>query len=555
MSQPFNTVRVAAVQYQTSFDVHANMNVCLNMIDDAARHHPQLMVLPHLCNYPAWGKDERDCAMHAVEMDGEFVSAIASRAAQHHCYIAAGFSIRKGDGIAAEVVLFNPQAGVAGQAETRHLLPADGAGDTRARAESSIIETPFGNIGLYGGWDGLTPEIPRDLALRGARILCNCLASFGADHSALHSPARAAENKVWVIAANRVGDLMPRELAAALAPTINAAPQQLSGAGESHIIAPDGSALAKAPAHTAAVIVADISPRAANEKRRPDGTDIFATRRVELYDAPAQPNAAASAPAISVAVYQPRSEGPDAIEDCAYAVSRAARGGIKIIVLPELSHVPHGQVIDTARAARQSAQAVEMLSEALKDTDALVAASIVEGDRNTGRHVGVLIGKTGVMLRQLQAHVCGRHRWVDELGADVEVCDTPFGRVCVVLGCDSIYPEMFRKAARLGASIALVPGHFQEAWESACGMPERAAENRLNIIVSSRAGDVGTSLIAAIPGDFTLWSGSFSRSFDGNISFPIITRASNEPGLTSAIIYPAACANKALLRGVDMLGM
>lgn len=553
MSQPFNTVRVAAVQYQTVFDTNANLAATLRMIDEAARHRPQLVVLPHLCNYPAWPQHDGDCAANAIALDGPFAQAVAGRAAQHHCYIAAGFSIRKNDGLVAAVALFDPHGQLAGQSETRFLLAGEGAGFAPASAPPSVIETPIGNIGLYGGWDGLTPDAPRDLALRGAHILCNCLAGFGQDEAALHAPARAAENKVWVISANRIGPLMPPDMAAALAPSINAAPHKLNGAGESQIIAPDGSALAKAHASDEAVILAEISPRVAKDKRRPDGTDMFASRRVEVYQTKTSPGAAAGGAevrALSAAVYQPRNEGPDAIEDCAYAALRAARGGTKLIVLPELFHVPYGQVLDTARAAHQSAQAVEMLTDVLRDTDTLVATSIVEGDRDTGQHVGVLIGKTGVLLRQPQLHVCGRHRWVDVLSAGLETCDTAYGRVCLVLGCDSIYPEMFAKAARLGAQIVVVPAHFLEEWESGLGLPERAAENHLNIIAATRPGEVGVSLIASARADFTLWSGRFHAPFDGNVNMPGITRASKEPGLTSAVIHPAASANKLLAAGM-----
>ena len=555
MSLPFNTVRVAAVQYQTAFDASANMAASLRMIDEAARHHPQLIVLPHLCNYPAWPLHDGDCLANAAALDGPFAQAVAGRAAQHHCYIAAGFSIPKNDGVMAAVVLFDPQGQQAGMSETRFLLAGDDAHFAPGKSQPPVIETPIGAIGLYGGWDGLVPEASRDLALRGAHILCNCLAGFGRDEAALHAPARAAENKVWVVSANRVGPLMPPDMAAALAPSINAAPDKLNGAGESQIVAPDGSVLAKALPNEEAVIVAEISPRVAKDKRRPDGTDMFASRRVEVYSAPSgQMGEGRAAPrAVSVSVYQPRNEGPDAIEDCVYAALRAARGGTKLIVLPELFHVPYGQVLDTARAAHQSAQAVEMLSEVLRDTDTLVATSIVEGGRDNGQHVGVLIGKTGVLLRQPQVHVCGRHRWVDVLGAGLEICDTAYGRVCLVLGCDSIYPEMFRKAAQLGAEIVAVPAHFQEEWESALGLPERAAENRLNIAAATRPNEVGASVILSVRADFTLWTGSFNAPFDGNVSMPSITRASKEPGLTSAIIHPAASANKLLAAGMSFL--
>jgi len=89
---------------------------------------------------------------------------------------------------------------------------------------------------------------------------------------------------VFVAAANKVGCLVPEGLVPVLAG--NRDPndaRQMMGGGASQIVAPDGTVLARAPVDTEAVVWADIDLGDASIKARPDGSDIFADRRPELY--------------------------------------------------------------------------------------------------------------------------------------------------------------------------------------------------------------------------------------------------------------------------------
>jgi deaminated glutathione amidase len=183
--------------------------------------------------------------------------------------------------------------------------------------------------------------------------------------------------------------------------------------------------------------------------------------------------------------------------------------------------------------------------------DAYVATSIVED----GAHVGVLFNKDGVVLRQMQLHPSGRHAW-SKLGDDVNVFDAPWGRVALVIGNDAIYPETFRLAALKDVEVVAVPTLILEKWETELGFKERAAENRMNVIVASKT-DSG---IYAITEDFTLWTEWKNRPFDGNINYPVVTipagdrgtRAQGD-GLTLAEIHPAAAANKMVSHRTDVL--
>jgi hypothetical protein len=138
------------------------------------------------------------------------------------------------------------------------------------------------------------------------------------------------------------------------------------------------------------------------------------------------------------------------------------------------------------------------------------------------------------------------------LGDKLEVLDLPFGRLAIVVGGDAIYPEVFRLAVLQDADVVAVPTRVLESWEMTHGFLERAAENRMNLVVATQPSDVGTSAIFALDKDFTLWT-QWEKAFDGNINYPLITRAENKPGITRAIIYPAQAANKVISQKTNLV--
>ncbi|MFN4294026.1 MAG: nitrilase-related carbon-nitrogen hydrolase [Thermoflexales bacterium] len=544
------TTRIAAIQFATGEDVARNLAICLRMIDAAAAHKPHLMVLPEFCNHIAWYADQAHAWRVAVTLDGDFLAAIGERARRHRCFIKINCTVRRaGDRVTGTNILFAPNGELTGIGDKQVLMGNENNFLTPASACTPVVQTPIGRLGMYCCMDGVIPEVARGLALRGAQILLNSLNSFALDEASLHVPARAAENKCFVVAANKVGWLVPEALAPTIAQRIKLPAEMLQGAGESQIVAPDGSVLAKGPRRGEAIVVAEIDPTQADDKLRPDGTHIFAARRPTLYAPIAEPPRprAHIAPAheVCVAAYEPADES---VEAAAGAVGEAIAAGAKLIVLPELFGPADGQATDLTQAQAIGQQVVAAMQSAIGRSDALVATSIAQGTR----HLGVLIGQDGVVMTQPQLHPCRRHAWCAELGDGLRTFDAPFGRIALVLGPDAIYPETFRLAALQDAEIVAVPTHPLEAWEMSLGLPERAAENRLNLVVASRRTDVGGSAIFAAGPDFTLWTEWKTRPFDGHINTPLITRA-ERPGLTLATAYPAACANRMISQKTNLV--
>ena len=567
------TVRVAAIQCGAGVDRAENLATCQRLLAEAAAKGAQLAVLPEFANHASWYDDQEHAWQVAVEPGDDFLGGIAEAAAQYAMWVVVNATRRDvHPTVRGANFLFDPDGNLVAIADKQVLMGAESDHLSPAVAPAPITDTPFGPVSLYSCMDGVINETPRGLALRGALILTNCLNSFAEDEASLHIPVRAAENRVWVVAANKVGPLIPPDAIQAVSQRMGIPVERLHGAGEAQIVAPDGTVVARGPLTGEAVVVADIDPEVARDKTRPDGTDLFASRRPELYGAIAGEPAGRMAPPgpdeVVAAAVTPTldastpaglaaASSADLVAATAGTVSEAVAHGAQLICLPELTGVPVGPdgwpiVDDLDTAASVGRDLVDVLRLALSGTTALVATTIVELVEGGVAHTGVLVASDGVVLRQRQLHACGRHPWVTIRGDRQEVSDTTHGRVTLVVGGDDVYPETFRLAVLQDAEVALVPTHVIEPWETMIGLLERSAENRMCLVAATRPG-VGAPLICTLEQDFTLWTEWAERAFDGRISHPIVTDGNPNEPLTLATIHPARTVNRILTRRTDVV--
>ncbi|BCY12865.1 nitrilase-related carbon-nitrogen hydrolase [Actinoplanes sp. L3-i22] len=508
--------RVAAAQIEAGQDVAANLAACLRVIDAAAAQQAQLIVLPEFCNHLSWYPSRARARELATRPGDPFLTAIADRARRHQIWIKINVTFAYAGGRTGGTnLLLDPYGEIVARCDKQTLMGAENDFLDPAVTEGPIVDTPLGRLGMYACMEGVISEVTRGLALRGAQVLLNSLNSFALDEADLHIPVRAAENKVWVVAANKVGPLLPRDELPAIAERLGVPPEWLHGAGESQIVAPDGTVVAKAPRTGEHVIVADIEPARADDKRRPDGTDLLATRRPELYTPIADPPVGRRRPpgAAELAVAVVRGPG---------LVRAAADQGARLIVLPERTGDP------------------TTIAEALNGTESRVVTTVVDNDV----HQGILISADGIVARQPQLHAGGR------AGKVIVPIDLAWGRLAIVVGDDALYPETFRLAALADVDVVAVPCRAQEPWELALGLPERAAENRLNVVVSTPL-DQPAAILAMSP-DFTLWT-AWQGPFTGRISTPVRTDVPAGVPLGTATVAPAQAANRMVSRQTDLV--
>ena len=594
-------MRVAVAQFGVGADVDRNLAVCLGALDDAARLRPDLVVLPEFCNHASWYEDQAHCYAVSLAVDGPFLQAVAAKARALKAHVVVNCTLRRDAGqCTGTSLLYGPDGALLGASDKQVLIGHENDFLRKAQQPGPIVQTSLGRLGLYACMDGVIFETPRCLALRGAQVLCNSLNSFAGDEGSLHVPVRAAENKVFVAAANKVGPLIPEAILEQASRQTGIPRRFLMGAGESQIVAPDGEVLAKASKEREEVVFADIDVKAADCKQRPDGSDLFAWRRPKLYSALAEDPASqrrsyGGAESVGCALIQPAATGAEAMDEAAARVAEAFAGGAQLVALPPLFFLPGQKTSVPEAAAEASAKVFELLA-AQCGPGRYVATTLVAGNppqlcaalvgskegaphssleadaaakppttaptalpRDGRRHhpeahpPGLASGKeAGLALLQGCLHRSERYPW-SPLAERVEVADLGFARVVVLTSDDACIPEAFRLAALAGADTVIVPAMPLERWEMQTGLLERSAENRVNLLVAAQPGEFGTSFATCLTEDFTVLTPWKTRAFDGLLSQPPVVRAKDGPGVTQAEIHPRWAGNKVVSRGTDLL--
>ena len=545
------TVRVAVVQFHVGADIDQNLESCLSWLDRAGQCSPDIILLPEFCNHLSWYDDKQHCFDVSVALDGPFLAAIAARARELGVHVVVNCTVQRDDGSATgSSLLYSPQGDLLADNTKQIYIGHENDFLARATGEGPVVTTPLGRLGLYACMDGVINETPRCLALNGAQLMLNSLNSFATDEASLHIPVRAAENKVFVAAANKVGPLVPAAMVDGISAATGIPVTFLNGAGESQVVAPDGTVLAKASRDQEEYVYADIDLAQADDKCRPDGTDVFSSRRPALYSAISEDPSAQALPAMSGAAELTAAVAQLQVCDLEHAVAAvrdAAALGAELIVLPPLV----GDTADLEAACERGEQAVTTL--AAECGDAYVGTAIVR--RATGgeyQYCAVLLGRDGLVHVQPQVHASRRSGY--SAPADgFSACDLPLGRVAILASDDSIYPETFRLLAMAGVEIALVPLSPLEDWELATGLLERSAENRINVLVAPDTLEHGTGFVTALQTDFTVMTEWQERAFDGLLSQPEWYRCDPRAGVMLQTIRPANAAHKVVSRNTDLL--
>lgn len=480
-------IRVATAQLETGKDTDRVLRQILELIDEAAAGGADLVHFQECCNYPT-SYDSRQHAWDvAVTVPGPFIDAISARAKANGIHVSVNAAVR---GEAPDAYMVN------------HLIGSDGAhigsnakqilmfierlAFVPADVPNTVFDTALGRIGLLSCMDGLIPETARTLALQGADIILNSLCSNGLDEAHLHIPARAAENGVFMIAANRIGDMVKGEDLERLMREAGMTREKVMGAGESQIVGPHGEVIARAGRETYGLTFADIDLGTVARDTR------LAGRRPDCYALLTEPNASlaaltegrAEAGTVTITTASPSGADFAAVLESATAELRTAPAGIA--VLPELfAWNPAALTADAALAA-QIEQALAALTTVAAERKTYVAAGIPEIVDSVLVNRVVLIGPEGTVGQYRQVHADPALGW--GTGGDAfPVFDLPFGRVGLLLGSELIYPEAARMLARKGVDLVACPATWRTDWQVALMLTERSAENHMTIAAANRA--------------------------------------------------------------------
>ncbi|HZO87178.1 MAG TPA: carbon-nitrogen hydrolase family protein [Chthonomonadaceae bacterium] len=268
------TFRVAVAQIDPHLGERAyNRRVILERMEEAAQAGAALVVFPE-CALSGYVFPSAEEALPAAEtVPGETTEAVAAACRQHNLYAIVGLLERD-----AASQLFNsafvagPEGLIANYRKCH--LPVLGIDRFVGKGEAlPILELPFARIGILICYDVRFPEAARVLALRGAEvIIVPTNWPQGAESAPLFlTRARAWENRVYVVACNRVGQERGTRFI-----------------GQSQIVAPDGTFLAQGDGASETLLYAEIAPAQARQKKLVFEPGVFeldpvGDRRPELY--------------------------------------------------------------------------------------------------------------------------------------------------------------------------------------------------------------------------------------------------------------------------------
>ncbi len=479
-------VRVAAVQYAVTEEVDDNLATALRMTDQAAAEGAQVVVLPEFCNHVSWYADRDHARRMALTLDSPFVKALSAKAAEHSLMLMANCTLAREDGrTTGSNILFGADGTILAVTDKQVLMGSERDHLDPAIEASPILDTPVGRVGLYSCMDGVINETPRMLAVGGAQLLLNSINSFALDEATLHVPVRAVENKVWVVASNKVGPLVPPHSIAMVAERVGRTRRAAARGGGG----PDRGSRRHRGGH-----------RTPHRRGRRGGRH---RRRAGRRQAPSRRHRRDG-------VASPRPVRADPRRPARAAAPRGCRG--------DWSRPSSARRTTTTwapccvrrwrRAPRWSC------SPSWPSSPRTTSSRPWPAPRPSSRPAWPTATPTsawcwapaGIVLRQPQLHACARLDWASTLGDGLQVVDLPWGRLALVVGDDALYPETFRLAAFQDVDVVAVPFTTQTPADLDPLLLERAAENRINVAVASRRGAAGGGALFPLSADFTLWA-------------------------------------------------
>jgi len=267
-------MRVAVAQLEPQLGAkERNLEACLARLDEAATAGAELLVLPE-CAIPGYMFDSAEEAMpFAEEIPGPSTEAFADSCRRLEVHVVCGLLERDGDQLRNSAVLVGPD-GLLGSYRKTHLPFLGVDRFTVPGDELPVYDTPLGRIGLEICYDLRFPEVTRALALKGADLVAHPtnFPMAARVQTELITVARAAENRIYLLTANRVGKERGGEFC-----------------GWSQIVDPYGRRLAEAGETEEALLVAEVDVERARDKNHviPGEYELylFGDRRPELYGA------------------------------------------------------------------------------------------------------------------------------------------------------------------------------------------------------------------------------------------------------------------------------
>jgi len=491
-------LQVSAREYEDRYENKENI---LRMIDKAADSRPQLMVLPE-CVYPVYYISplivKNSLEFHKSTL--ELITEVKQRAKLYKCYIALGIvETDLIENILYNSALFiNPEGQEIGRFRKSYLWHFDSRWFC-AGEQYPVIETEFGKIGMFICSDGRLPEIVRCLSLQGADILLDLTnwVTSGFEKETLTNPqveymipTRALENRVWIIAANKVG----MEASTILY------------CGKSAVFTPDGEVAKIASSSQEEILFYEISFEGAIDKSIDHQINTIDDRRPELYSELVQPTN--TLPIYSIMKKKTGLKNPNPLtavvqikfEDNFKKYLQKIESLINILLEQETNIIifPECDFI----FPESGDEVIHKVKQITKNRKVLCAITIVEKADESYYKTTFLIESGKLRGKYRKTHLEKEEENLFAPGdLGLPVFKTSYGYIGVMIGYEGIFPEIARILTLKGADLILWPSKFSNDRQiNFCR--SRGAENKIFIACSNSICHQGTghSLITSPSG-------------------------------------------------------
>jgi predicted amidohydrolase len=460
--------RVAVIQFEPAlFAKDANLAALLRLTEESAAGGAKLIVMPEMATTGYCWASREEVAGEVEPVPGPTTERFAQLAAHYGCWIVVGLAeVDPDTGVFYNTAVLIGPDGPLGRYRKTHAYLSEPKWAKDGDLGLPVFTTPLGRIAMTICMDACYPETARVPALAGADVICfptNWLSEKSPSPSWL---ARAAENGVYFLAANRYG--MERGV-------------QFSGG--SAVIDPDG-AVQSALDSGDGIVWGWVDVARARDVRVPagNGEDLINDRRPDAYGAATlntylwQPDEfhglygmrPLPAPRPSRAAVVQFAPVPGSVDANLQRIARelAALPDADLVVFPELSL--SGPVRDRESAERLAETIPGPSTERLRQTaaaaGAYVVAGLVERDAASGDlfNSAVLVGPEGVAGSYRKLHLTADDRaWATHGDRGLPTFDIPLGRIGLLIGYDALFPEAARALAIDGADIVAFPSLIQ----------------------------------------------------------------------------------------------
>src|SRR6266581_5675113 len=453
-SSSFTRYRVAAIQYEPILgEKERNVRDLLRLVEEAAQHGARLIVLPEMATTGYCWASRTEIAPHVEPIPGPTADRFQRLASTCDCYIALGLpEVDLTTNVYYNSLALIGPEGIIGTYRKIHSYISEPRWARDGDLGWPVWETPLGRLGALICMDAEFFESARILALRGADVLL-----FPTNWLDENSPsgiwmARAFENGVYFIGANRYGSERGTQFS-----------------GGSCILNPDGSIQAYLD-NGEGIVYGEVDLSQCRDKswgpskdepwgncladRRPseyvtitNNTYLWAPLRYHsLYELGALPPGQLSCVAIiqtNLQEWGTQAASPNA--------TQTLRSVVQTLII---DHDQNGAIV---LPGPETAALVELANE-LQISLVIGVAERVNEPVPTYYNTVLLIDPEGIYGTYRKLHLTAKDRlWASPGNLGLPTFDTPTGRIGLATGYDVLFPETLRVLAGKGADLVCAP--------------------------------------------------------------------------------------------------